>query len=243
MLALLLMASACSAQLEFDVASVKPSTAIGNNSSLNRRPGGVLEVKNGTMRNLILWAYDLRPHQLGLSGVPGWVESDRWDIMARPPEGSGEEAGWSDAAMDRMRQRLRALLAARFKLVVHTESKELPIYALVLAKGGPHLTPAAGPGPSVSISDNRLECRRISMQRLTQTLGAKMGRTVVDRTGLDGDFDFNLKFADEGPATSTDTSGPDFVTALQEQLGLKLEPTKGPVEIIVVDHVQRASAN
>jgi bla regulator protein blaR1 len=236
MLPVLLMATACWAQLEFEVASIKPSTAIGYDSSLNRQPGGVLAVKNTTLHTLILFAWGLRPHQL--TGGPGWVDSDRWDMMARPPEGSGEEPGWSDAAMDRMRQRLRALLADRFKLTVHAETKEMPIYALVIAKGGPHLTPAAGTGsgPSFSIRNNQLKCRNISMQRFSQALGGEVGRSVVDRTGLEGDFDFEMKFA-------TDASGPDFVTALQEQLGLKLEPTRGPVQIIVIDRVEKAAAN
>ncbi len=243
----LALACACWAQEEFEVASVKPNTSMDGGMSINRSPGGVFSATNVTLKMLVTFAYDIRPHQL--SGGAGWMESDRWDIVARP---SAEDAAaepktysFSSGALDRLHRRVQALLADRFKLVVHSETKEMPILALVAAKGGPHLAEAKSSGPSIQGRPGQLTCKKVSMKMFAErTLAQRLGRNVVDKTGVAGDFDFEIKYVeDRGAAATADVSGPDFLTAMQEQLGLKLESQKGPVQIIVVDHAEKASAN
>ena len=244
-LVFLALASACWGQAEFEVASIKPSTSIGNGMSMNLRPGATFAATNVTLHMLITFAYDIRDHQL--SGGPGWMDSDRYDILARP---SAEEAAKEPArpdmeAANRTRQRVRALLADRFKLAVHAETKELPIFALVVAKNGPHLQPSTSENLSIRGTSGVLTCKKINMKFFAeQTLAQRMGRNVVDKTGLAGDYDFEIKYTeDRGPAAAADVAGPDFLNAMQEQLGLKLEQQKGPVGVIVVDHAEKASAN
>ncbi len=243
----LVVACACWGQAQFEVASVKPNNSMDNGMSLNRAPGGRFTATNVTLNMLVTFAYDIRPHQL--SGAPGWMNSDRYDIVARPSakDAAAEPQGDSGGpeARERFRQRVRALLADRFQLVVHKEMKEMPILALVVAKGGPHLAPASGQGPSIQGRNGQLTCKKLTMKDFAErTLAQRMGRNVVDRTGLDGEFDFEVKYVeDRGAGAVADVSGPDFLSAMQEQLGLKLEPAKGPVEVIVVDHVEKAAAN
>lgn len=243
----LALASACWAQAEFEVASVKPNNSMGSNMSINRSPGGVFTATNVTLEMLVTFVYDIRPHQL--SGGPGWMDSDRYDIVARP---SAEDAAaeptmysFNQGAQDRLHQRVQALLAERFKLAVHSETREMPILALVAAKGGPHLEEAKGPGPSIQGRSGQLTCKKVSMKMFAErTLAQRLGRNVVDKTGVAGEFDFEIKYVeDRGAAATADVSGPDFLTAMQEQLGLKLESQKGPVQIVIVDHAEKASAN
>lgn len=238
------------AQAKFDVASVKPNRTMDGGMFINRVPGGSFNATNVSLQMLVTFAYDIRPHQL--SGASGWMQTDRWDIVARP---SAEDAAlepasnkYSDEALERLRQRVQALLADRFQLVVRTETKEMPILALVVAKGGPHLKPsdANSAGPMMRGEIGHMTCSKVSMKLFAErTLGQRMGRSVIDKTGLAGDFDFELKYAEDrgAAAAATDTSGPDFVTAMQEQLGLKLESQKGPVQIVTIERAEKATAN
>ncbi len=166
----LVLACACWAQAEFEVASVKPNTSMDGGMSINRSPGGVFTATNVTLKMLVTFAYDIRPHQL--SGGAGWMDSDRWDIVARP---SAEDAAaepttysFNSGALDRLHQRVQALLADRFKLVVHTETKEMPILALVVAKGGPHLAEAKSSGPSIQGRMGELTCKKVSMKMFAE---------------------------------------------------------------------------
>ena len=147
---------------------------------------------------------------------------------------------------------LQALLAERFQMRVLRETKELPVYALVVGKSGPQLHEAEGAGNGMRIGRGRVTTQAISMEPFAKNLGKLLGRTVVDRTGLEGKFAFTLEWTPDpgqpmgllGPSpASADDSGPSIFTALQEQLGLKLEPQKGPVEILVIDHVEKPSEN
>ncbi len=248
-LLLLAAASLCYAQSTFEVASVKPNTTMDNGTSINRAAGNRFTATNVTLQMLITFAYDIRPHQL--IGGPGWMNSDRYDIVARPnAEDAAEEPkrviGFSVAG-DPTHQRVQALLADRFHLVIHKETREMPVFALVVAKNGPHLTPS-GPdskGPSIQGRNGQLTCRKLSLADFAmRTLAGRMGRNVIDKTGISGEFDFEIKYAeDRGAAATADISGPDFLTAMQEQIGLKLEPTKGPVEVIVIDRAEKATGN
>jgi uncharacterized protein (TIGR03435 family) len=217
--------------------------------SLNRTAGGGLNCTNVTLRMLITFAYDIRDYQLARG--PSWIDSDQYDIAARLEHNAAaaEPSGYSVAAMDRLRVRVRSLLADRFKLILHSETREMPVYALVVAKNGPHLEESKTEvGPQIIGRRGLLTCKKISMKAFAENaLSERLGRTVIDKTGIGGDFDFKVQYAEEGQSRPggdpNDKSGPTFLIALQEQLGLKLESQKGPVEIMIVDHAEKASAN
>ncbi len=246
--------------------------------SMMNAPGGRFTAKSVTAKMLIRIAYAIQDFQM--AGGPSWIDSERYDIEAKPessavmpPVGDGE------ALMEQQRLRIQALLADRFRLAIHRESKELPMYALVVAKGGPKVQPAAAvpdslgpPGPAgpkgpmfkgrgMRMGRGELTAQSAPMSQLAESLSVQIGRTVVDRTGLTGVYDFTLKWTPDenqpqmfpgpregsGPppdrTTTADNSGPSIFTAIQEQLGLKLESQKGPVPIVVIDRIEKPSEN
>ena len=252
---------------KFEVASVKPTSAgpvsagVFGGAGLRFTPGGAFEANNVTLGSIIRFAYGLRDFQT--VGAPAWVDTDRFDIQARGPQGAVE----SDAP-----RRLQSLLAERFALKVHRETRDGQIYALVLARangalgprlrqsqiespgggGGGQCTPPGPPGPM-----NMRLCG-VTMARLVDMyLPMFAGRRVVDRTGLTGGFDLALYFDNRpipgvGPggglppspqAAEPATDAVSIFTALEEQLGLKLEAQTAPVEVLVIDHVERPTPN
>jgi uncharacterized protein (TIGR03435 family) len=242
----------------FEVASVKPSKPDARGSSFNFTPGGGLTVQNGTLKGVIEAAYDVRDFQI--LGGPGWVASDRYDIFAKslsgdpPPQPANRQED-----LRKTRQRLQALLAERFQLKVHRETKELPVFALVVGKNGSKLTESAeapaNSGAGIRSGCGQMTGTRTPMSILAVVLSRQLSRPVLERTGLSGKYDFQLGWTpDEGPcpappdgatpaAADSSPELPSLLGALQEQLGLKLEPTKGPVEIIVIDHAEKAAEN
>lgn len=188
--------------------------------------------------------------------------SERYDITAKA-EGDGSPSP------EQLRPMVQALLADRFKLAVHRGTKELSMYALVVGKNGPKLkenhdvepdapSPTGGRrlrGAQFRMGRGLISGQRVPMTMLASQLAQQLGRAVVDKTGLKGNYDFSLEWTPEeglplGPKEGgsdapppSDASGPSIYTALQEQLGLKLEATKGPVEILVIDHIEKASEN
>lgn len=230
----------------FEVASIKRNTSPGVKTSLAVAPGGRLTVVGAPVFWLIGGAYGdanggLRPEQV--VGAPDWLWSERYDINAVAP--AADAVGESPTFI-RMRPYLQSLLEDRFHLRTHRETRDLPIYALVRAgKDG-----APGPGLSRSPIDcvkdpakcgfmggpvGRIRAEALTSDLLMQLLGSATGRVVVDRTGLQGPFAVNLEW-------SPDQSSPDkpsIFTAVQEQLGLKLESTRGPVGVLVIDRVER----
>jgi bla regulator protein blaR1 len=251
------MVRACCAQgqepapatLKFDVASVKVDTSVSQDTSLNLTPGDGLDVVNNSTRMLITFAYDIRDDQL--SGGPAWAGTERYDIRAKtsPAETVPPSKGLYDAgAIGRVRLRLQALLAERFQLVLHRETREMPVYALVVGKNGP------GPklqlwkegneaGPQVIGRGTSLTCKKVTLQKFAEVLAESLGRTVLDRTGLSREYNIKLEFVPEQRGASADLRGPTFLEAVQEQLGLKLETQKGPVTVLVIDHAEKPSAN
>jgi uncharacterized protein (TIGR03435 family) len=178
----------------------------------------------------------VKPHKP--EGGPGWLSDDRYDVSAKA-------AG--AASRNQVMLMLQALLADRFKLTFHFEEKEMPIYSLVIAKNGPKIKEAKDDGNGLEIGgdpQHALSARNISMAQFAGTLSRlqELDRPVVDRTGLKGVFNISLDFVAED-AASPDSAGPSIFTALAEQLGLKLEATKGPVQIFVIDHVEKPSEN
>jgi uncharacterized protein (TIGR03435 family) len=185
-------------------------------------------------------------------GAPEWANSDAFDIQAKAEHAPSPEA---------MRRMVQSLLGDRFQLKAHLEKRELPVYELVLAKGGPRLNPAdlqtpgkqqliGMPSPSGSLT-LKMRNTQTSLANLSNTLQSYAGRPIIDKTGLEGQFDISLQFALDavpagpatGPPSPSDPSGPSLFTAIQEQLGLKLESSKGPVEVLVIDSVQKPSEN
>jgi uncharacterized protein (TIGR03435 family) len=239
-----------SAALTFEVASLKPNKSMAGNMSLNHTPGGGLEMVNGTTRMLIQFAYGVSDYQL--SGVPDWFDSDHYDLIAKAPAGtemSKSDAPWIVASSDPARARLQNLLAERFHLVVHHETKEMPVFALVQDKGGAKLQlwkEGDLPGPSMHGTYTSLTCRKYTMERLaTGILSEQLRTTVVDKTGLTGEYNFAITFQPESSAArNTDApAGPTFLEALTDQLGLKLEKQKGQVDVLVIDRAEKPDPN
>lgn len=267
----------------FEVATVKPNKSAEFGSFIRRQPGGRFNATNMPLRQLIVFAYQIRPFQL--EGGASLLD-ERYDIVAKaegdPPQvlpGTGP---------DQLMLMLRALLAERFKLAMHNETKELPIYALVLSRsdgrlgsqlkvsstdcaalaearrrGGPA---PAGPPPAPPKPGEIPQCGVIMgrgnvamggfpLSQFANSLSNLVQRVVVDRTGLTGLYDLSVQFTPDqaqGPPglpppgvelPSIDPNGPSLFTALQEQLGLKLESTRGPVEMYVIDHIEQPAAD
>lgn len=234
-----------SRELTFDVASVKPHARIEANSSLNWSPGGRLDAENVTVRGLITFAYRIRDAQL--IGGPDWLDTDRYDIHAKAPDGEPAATDFFDrSAAQRVRLRTRALLADRFGLVLRSETREMPVYILTVAKNGPK--PGLKPwkegdeqGPQNIGRVNSYTAKKVSMKAFAEGyLSSRMGRVVLDETGLSGDFNFTLDFV---PDQATDQKGPSFLDALVDVLGLKISAGKAAVDVMAIERVERPGAN
>jgi uncharacterized protein (TIGR03435 family) len=220
------------ARTEFEVVSVKPGDPADPRSSGRTTPGG-LERRNATLKSLVLYAYHLNEYQL--DGGPKWVDSARFNIDARLPAG---------APRDQIPLMMQALLADRFKLEFHRETKTRPEYALVVAKGGPRLQAAAEDEyQSSSQGDRMIKGSALPVSTLAFMLISVVGAPVLDRTGLTGKYDVSLEFAPLLETSVEDETLPDIFAALQDKLGLKLEATKGPVEVLVIDRAEMPTAN
>jgi uncharacterized protein (TIGR03435 family) len=217
----------------FEAASIKLNNSASGSSSSNGSRGQVL-MSNQSLKRLIERAYSVKPFQV--SG-PGWLESVHFDIAAKYPEGT------KNADRPLM---LRTLLEDRFKLAAHMESKEMQGYALVVAKSGFKLKPVEPGSGGSDTSENggrvrTLTVKRTSMELLADLMARNLGEMVVDRTGIAGVYDFEMKWTNDDQ--NTDDSVPSLFTAIQDTLGLRLQPQKVPVPIVVVDHVERAPSD
>jgi bla regulator protein blaR1 len=236
----------------FEVASIKANRTGARNSGFRRFTGGQLDATNVTLKMLISFAYDISQDQI-LQG-PAWLDSERYDVLAKPDRSSGSET--SDPSMAGIRFRTQTLLAERFKLTLHKESRELPIFALVVDKGGPrNLRAPKGNSADLVNNGHHVECYAASMEMFANVfLAGQVHTVVVDKTGIQGQFDFAMDWIPDDLSarrpgdpneerTATDPTGPSLFAALREQLGLRLEATKGPVNILVVDHAEKPSEN
>jgi uncharacterized protein (TIGR03435 family) len=217
----------------FDVASVKrlPPPPGGVLSSMKLEPGR-LTCSNVNLRKLIVQAYGVKDFQL--SG-PDWLNSEIYDIAATMPPAT---------STDQVLPMLQSLLAERFQLKLHRETKEVPMYALVVGKTGLKIKEGEFGHSSTSASPGHLTAQKIPLSKLADFLSNQLGSPVTDLTGMKGFFDFTLEWAPdarpgEAGGASDSTPGASIFTAVQEQLGLKLEARKGPVEILVIDHVEK----
>ena len=265
------------ASASFEVASIKPNHSGDRRFFVSWQPGR-FNANGMTLKFLITMAYDVKEFQV--SGGPGWVNSDRYDIDAKEPDSIAQEL---EKLPDEQREpladsMLQSLLADRFQLKLTRGTKDMPAYALVVAKNGAKLQAAkpidtqpdapSGPGghphgPMMRMGRGELTGQGIALSFLASMLSRQLGRAVLDQTGLKGNYDFTLKWTPEqgqgmmmgGPAggpgggpppdgaPAPDASGPSIFTALQEQLGLRLEATKAPAEVLVIDHVEKPSEN
>lgn len=229
----------------FEVAAIKLTKADAGNQSVNSNSDRI-SIENYTLRRLIRLAWGLKS-DTQITGGPDWMDKQAFDISAKIDD--AEVAKMHEMKREeRQRERnllLQTLLADRFQLRAHQIEKILPVYALVLAKSEPrfkHSDPAAQ-GHSSSTNNGHMEAKSISMDSLAEDLTRMPesgDRVVVNRTGLAGDYDFKLDWTpDYGSGVPADATNPGLLTALQDQLGLKLESQKGPVEIVVVESAAR----
>jgi uncharacterized protein (TIGR03435 family) len=260
--------------MSFEVASVKQNVSGGNNIRFGLQPGGRFNAVNAPARELLRFAYMVQNFQI--VDAPDWVEDDRYDIVAKaetdiPPSPPGQ--------LGPMQMMMRSLLADRFRLIAREETREMPMYALVLDRPdgqlGPQLKESTtdcqalmaaarrGGGPPAGLGGpgerpqcgmrfgfGELRAGSARIDELARLLSGQLERFVVDRTGLTASYDFDLTFTPDRmpqggapPAgvqlPAVDPNGPSIFTALQEQLGLKLEATRGPVPVLVVERIER----
>jgi uncharacterized protein (TIGR03435 family) len=269
----------------FEVASVKINRSGDGFIRIGGPPGGRFTMTNVPLREMMRIAYGLQPFQI--TGGPSWMDSERYDVVAQPPAGTPPAAPFGSNEPGPMQLMLQSLLAERFHLKAHRENRDMPIYALVLARSdgklGPKLEPATvdcaalrgrgrpggagGPAalPPPPEPGKPPQCGMMMgianiagggmpIAQLANGLSTRLGRIVSDRTGLKGDYQFTVEFTPDqmpqGPGgppgggpplvngAPVDMNGPSIFTALQEQLGLKLESTRGPVDVLVIDSIE-----
>ncbi|HEV2500308.1 MAG TPA: M56 family metallopeptidase [Terriglobia bacterium] len=248
----------------FEVASIRPGKPGEHNSDISTRRGGRFSTTNTTLKKLIEFAYGITPEQI--EGVPAWAKSRTYTIRAVAPPGAPDARG--KQGLEWIQGMVQSLLADRFKLRTHRATKQLPVYEIVVAKHGPKLKPMAEQdfvaahrpyapsNTSISTHDGNMTALGISLATLADELSRELNRTVIDRTGLTGRYDFTLTWdpaserlaamddvSRSGAPAAADSSAPSIFTAIQQQLGLKLKPAKGPVEVLVIDHVEPPTPN
>ena len=255
----------------FEAASVKPNKSGDGRVMLGVQPGGRFTATNVPLKMLLRQAYDVQDFQV--VGGPDWLGSDRFDVVAKAPE--------EGLNFESMRPMLRSLLADRFKLKAHSETRQMPIYALVKARSdgalGPALKPSSvecaafvggrrggGPPPAPPQPGQAVDCGFIigigkmsvggmPIEQLARALSPLVGRIVLDKTGLTGNYSYELTYSPEqlgglppplsGETPTIDPNTPSIFTALQEQLGLKLDSDRGPVEVLVIDSAEQPTAD
>jgi uncharacterized protein (TIGR03435 family) len=243
-------AQAAAAAQTFDVASIhiNNTETDGRHHIIDDPAESHFRTINLAVRDLIQFAYSLPASQI--LGGPPWIDYTTFDIDAKsdPLVDTQLRALPTEQALHRKQLMVQALLADRFQLKVHQETRQLPVYALVVAKDGPSFKPAKINGTTVDAGRTRLHVvgSGDTIGILARELAQVLGRVVLNRTGLSGRYDLSLRWTSDDAAAVAASSPdvpPDIFTAIQEQLGLKLESTKGPVPVLVIDHIEQPSAN
>lgn len=234
----------------FDVASIHPHTPLPHehNQIWSSASDGNFRTSNISLKALIQYAFNMP--QSRIVDAPSWTSSQFFDIEAKSIDDTLNQRLHdlpSAQAKPIKLAMIQSLLADRFGLKIHREQRVLPIYELVVTKSGSKLTPAKSGGLTINHWDNRYSAQGITMPMVAQDLARDAGRVIIDKTGLTGRFDVDIRWQpdDEPPAqlNGQDAGLPSLFTALQEQLGLRLEPAKGPVEVLVIDAVHEPTAN
>ena len=216
------------ATASFEVASIKVSDPSHVGAQVFLPGPGRFTALTATLKDLIQFAYNIRPSQI--SGGPHWCESEAYDITAKT-------AGAPSS--DQLHAMMRTLLEDRFQLKIRRETRELPVYFLVVTKRGPALPEAAAAGRGVGLQKRQLARLWCRFGTLAKVLSGHVDRLVIDQTGLKGFYNFALEWT----ADDSDPAGTSLLQALQEQLGLKLEAAKSPVEVLAIDRAERPSQN
>ena len=227
----------------YDVVSVKPHKEEGNSAvgSYWRTTANGFSA-NVPVRSLIMSAYSLIMMDQ-ISGLPQWAETENFDVEAKLDSDNAEALQKlpNEQRIQQFNRMMQLLLADRFALRARREQRELPVYNLVVAKGGSKLKESSSTeNLSFSMGLGRINGKAVSIQSLVVNLSNPAGRLVVDKTGLTGKYEVTLTWAWNDDPNST---APSIFTALQDQLGLKLEPAKAPVDVVVIDHIERPSEN
>jgi uncharacterized protein (TIGR03435 family) len=225
---------------EFQVASVKPAQPGPQGVWTNGSPDGI-RMLNMSLRTLVSFAYDTKEYEVQATG---WMESDKYDIVAKVSADEAKMAWKKKFAL--MRQMTQTLLADRFKLVVRREKKDWPVYALVPVKTGTkiHETgPYANENVNAQMGRGHLSAKDMPMSQLIEILSERFDRPVLDFSGVKGVFDIKLDWAPETQDPTALDPKPPLPLALEEQLGLKLEPRKAPIDILVIDHAEKVTGN
>ena len=224
---------------------MKPSDPNSHDGTVvNLTPGGGLRVVNATLKDMIETAYDVRLFQI--LGGPSWAGVTRYDVTATGGANQSR-TGWTE-----VRLKVQAMLKDRFRLQLHRETRILPVYSLVVAKGGikpDGLSATSGPNRGINAGKGTMLGEATSMANLAYKLSRLLDRPVVNNTGLEGNYDFKLEWTPDVEPAAPNSGivetpiGPSLFSALQQQLGLRLEATKGPVDILVIDHADRPTEN
>lgn len=223
----------------FEVASVKRAKPASGTIpvGIDTQPGK-LTAQNETLKNLISAAYGVKPYQIF---GPEWLDSERYEIVAKAAKPVGD---------DQLMRMLQPLLVERFKLTLHREKKELRVFTLAVDKNGPKITKSKDEGETnINMGRGRITARHASLSEFAKLLSLQTDRPVVDRTGMVGQFDITLTWAPDAPTATPPAGGentgrdnasdPTIFTAVREQLGLRLQATKEPLEVLVIDHAEK----
>jgi uncharacterized protein (TIGR03435 family) len=223
----------------FDVAAIKPHDPDSHRQGFSTH-GQHVTIQNQSIASLILFAYSIHPAQI--VEAPAWALHDRYDI-----DGKTETPG--EPNLRQQQEMIQKLLAYRFQLRFHRDKRELSVYAIQIFKGGPRLTPAANPDaqPDQDANVHGTELIQIytsaTISDLIPGMQFFLDRPIVDQTSLTGRYDIKLRYNSDELGASDPNAAPSIFTATQQQLGLKLESVKAPVDVFVFDHVERPSAN
>jgi uncharacterized protein (TIGR03435 family) len=236
--------------LEFDAVSVKPSDPNSRDGTVvSVTKGGTLHVVNATLTDLIETAYEVRRFQI--EGAPKWADNAKYNVDATPG-GRASSAAAAPPGWTNVRLKVQALLKDRFQLQLHKETKTVPVYSLAVAKGGVKssgLAISKGGHKGINAGQGTMLGEGASMKDLAEKLSRWLQRPVVNDTALDGNFDFRLEWTPDSAPSAPDgrpaetSIGPSLFSAIQQQLGLRLQATKGPVDVLVIDRVDRPSEN
>jgi uncharacterized protein (TIGR03435 family) len=230
---------AADAHPAYAVAAIKPHDPASHHQGF-RADGDRFLIQNETVTSLIQIAYSIHPRQI--IDAPDWLRKDPYDIDGKP-DAEGEPS------LHQQQEMIQKILADRFKLKFHREQRELPVYAIQIEKGGSKLKPAADPdaqadqGGSGHGTEQTITYTSSSIGDFIMGEQFFVDRPLVDQTGLTGRYDFSIRYTYDEARTTDPNAPPGLFTAVQEQLGLKFQPTKAPVDVFVIDHVEHPSEN
>jgi uncharacterized protein (TIGR03435 family) len=226
--------------LTWDVISVKPNHSLDSSSFMRWNADGI-EFRNMTLDGVLMNGFEVRSESQ-IIGYPSWVNSERFDIQAKMDAATttAYRALKGETSNNQWHAFMQQILIERFGIKFHLEKRDLPVYNLVVAKQGLKVKASAqDENGSSSMGPGHYSAHRAQVGGLALSLSGAVGRVILDKTGVTGDYDIDLTWAPDGQPDA----GPSIFSALQDQLGLKLEPAKAPLDVVVIDHIERPSEN